>query len=217
MYGRRKPRAMTFIIIVVPLLIALYLIIDSNLETTLNEMAKSKAQLAGQEVITRAVNEKVAWKTEYQDLVTIHKDGEGRIVLIQPNTVKINRMMAETLLYVETGFSELEKQSYSIPLGQAMGSRIFAGYGPEIKVRMVPVGRVTADVVDSFEEAGINQTRHLISLKISGKIKVVVPFNKEEIDVTMTIPVTETIVVGQVPQTYMMLKNQGKILGLSAE
>jgi len=208
---------MTFIIIVVPLLIALYLIIDSNLETTLNEMAKSKAQLAGQEVITRAVNEKVAWKTEYQDLVTIHKDGEGRIVLIQPNTVKINRMMAETLLYVETGFSELEKQSYSIPLGQAMGSRIFAGYGPEIKVRMVPVGRVTADVVDSFEEAGINQTRHLISLKISGKIKVVVPFNKEEIDVTMTIPVTETIVVGQVPQTYMMLKNQGKILGLSAE
>lgn len=216
MYGKRS-RVKTFIIIVIPLLIALYLIIDSNLETTLNEMAKSKAQLKGQEVITRAVNEKIAGKTEYQDLVVIHKDGAGRIVLIQPNTVKINRMMAETLLYVEAGFAAFEKQEYSIPLGQALGSRIFAGYGPGIKVKMIPVGRVNTDLVDIFEEAGINQTRHLVCLKVSGKIKVVVPFNQEQIDVSMTIPVAETIVVGEVPQTYMMLKNQGKILGLSAE
>lgn len=216
MYGRRS-RFKWFLIIIIPLLVALYLFADHNLERTLNEIAKSKAQLAGQEIITRAINEKVASKTEYQDLVVVHKDGEGRIVLIQPNTVKINRMMAETLLEVENGFAELEKQNYSIPLGQALGSRIFAGYGPEIKVRMVPAGQVTADYIDSFEEAGINQTRHLISLRVSGKIKVVVPFNDEEIDVKMTVPVAETIVVGQVPQTYMMLKNQGKILGLSAE
>ncbi|NLW44812.1 MAG: sporulation protein YunB [Syntrophomonadaceae bacterium] len=216
MYGRRS-RFKWFIIILIPLLVVLYLFIDHNLERTLKEIAKSKAQLAGQEIITRAVNEKVALKTEYQDLVAVHKDGEGRIVLIQPNTVKINRMMAETLLEVETGFAELEKQNYSIPLGQALGSRVFAGYGPGIKVKMIPAGQVSADFIDSFEEAGINQTRHLISLRISGKIKVVVPFNDEEVDVKMTIPVAETIVVGQVPQTYMMLKNQGKILGLSAE
>lgn len=216
MYGRRS-RLKVFLIIALPLIIAFYLIIDSNLETTLNEIAKSKAQLAGQQIITRAVNEQVAGKTEYQDLVVIHKDGEGRVVLIQPNTVKINQMMAETLLHVESGFAELETQSYSIPLGQALGSRIFAGYGPGIKVRMMPVGRVNADLVDHFEEAGINQTRHLICLKVSGKIKVVIPFNKEEVDVAMTIPVAETIVVGQVPNTYMMLKNQGKIVGLSAE
>jgi len=191
--------------------------VDHNLERTLNEIAKSKAQLTGQEIITRAVNEKVALKTEYQDLVVVHKDGEGRIVLIQPNTVKINRMMAETLLHVEAGFAELEKQNFSIPLGQALGSRIFAGYGPGIKVRMLPAGQVSADFIDSFEEAGINQTRHLMSLRVSGRIKVVVPFNDEEIDVKMTVPVAETIVVGQVPQTYMMLKNQGKILGLSAD
>lgn len=216
MYGRRS-RFKWFFIIIIPLLVGLYLFMDHNLERTLNEIAKSKAQLAGQEVITRAVNEKVASKAEYQDLVVVHKDGEGRIVLIQPNTVKINRMMAETLLEVENGFAELEKQNYSIPLGQALGSRIFAGYGPGIKVKMVPAGKVTADYIDSFEEAGINQTRHLISLRVSGKIKVVVPFNDEEIDVKMTVPVAETIVVGQVPQSYMMLKNQGKILGLSAE
>ena len=99
MYGRRS-RFKWFIIIFIPLLVALYLFVDHNLERTLNEIAKSKAQLTGQEIITRAVNEKVALKTEYQDLVVVHKDGEGRIVLIQPNTVKINRMMAETLLHV---------------------------------------------------------------------------------------------------------------------
>ena len=216
MYGRRS-RFKWFIIIFIPLLVALYLFVDHNLERTLNEIAKSKAQLTGQEIITRAVNEKVALKTEYQDLVVVHKDGEGRIVLIQPNTVKINRIMAETLLHVEAGFAELEKQNFSIPLGQALGSRIFAGYGPGIKVRMLTGGQVSADFFDSFEEAWINQTRHLMSLRVSGRIKVVVPFNDEEIDVKMTVPVAETIVVGQVPQTYMMLKNQGKILGLSAD
>ncbi len=216
MYGR-KSRFKTIIVVIIPLLIALYLIIDGNLETTINEMARSKAQLAGQEIVTRAVNEKVARNSEYQDLVIIHKDGEGKIVLLQPNTIKINRMMAETLLYVEKGFAELEKQSYSIPLGQAMGSRIFAGYGPGIKVKMIPVGRVSVDLVDRFEEAGINQTRHLVCLKVSGDIKVVVPLNEEDININMTIPVAETIVVGQVPDSYLSFYNRGKILGLGSE
>ena len=214
MYGR-KSRIKAFVLLFIPILIVLYLIIDSNLEKTIAEMAKSRAQLTGQRIITMAINEKVARNIDYEDLVIIHKDGNSRIVLLQPNTIKINRMMAETLLYVEEGFANLEKQNYSVPLGQALGSRIFAGYGPGIRVRMMPVGKVNVYLDDRFEEAGINQTRHLICFRVLGKIKVVVPFNAEEVDVTMTIPVAENIVVGQVPESYLRFNNQSKILGLT--
>jgi len=216
LYGRRsivKP----LIILLVPLLISFYFFLDARLESSIMGMAISRSQLMGQQIISRAIIENIAHKTEYQDLMTIHKDSEGRIVLMQPNTVIINRMMAETLLCVEEGFINLQRQTLSIPSGQLTGSKIFAAYGPEIKVKMMPVGKINVEMNHQFEEAGINQTHHLIYLKINGRIKVIAPFNEEEADVNMNIPIAENIVVGQVPDTYLGFSSQSKFSSLFQE
>ncbi len=216
MYGRRR-NLKPLIIVIVFLLIGIYYFLDARLESSIMGIAISRSQLTGQQIISRAIIENIANKTEYQDLMTIHKDSEGRIVLMQPNTVMINRMMAETLLCVEEGFINLERQTLSIPSGQMTGSKIFAGYGPEIKVRMVPVGKINVEMNHQFEDAGINQTHHLISLTVKGSIKVIVPFNDEEVDITMKIPITENIVVGQVPDTYLGFSSQSKFSSLFQE
>ncbi len=192
----------------------LYFVTEYNLRDSVMMIAKSKTQLIGQEIIYKAVNERAASTVGYQDMVSIHKDNEGRIVLLQPNTVKINRVMAGTVLDVEKDFEKLEHQPIAVPMGQALGSHLFSACGPKINVKIVPASRVNVEVLDHFKAAGINQSRHLISLKVSGKIRIVVPFEQEEITVGATVPIAETVIVGQVPESYMNFTDTGELFRL---
>jgi len=146
-------------------------------------------------------------KIKYQDIVDIHKDKEDRIVLIQPNTIVLNKMMADTTLEIAKALENLTIETIEIPLGQISGSKLLAGYGPKMKARIIPVGQVYVDVLNKFDAAGINQTRHLIYFNISSRVMVAVPFINEEIDVSTTIPLAESIIIGEVPETYVNISD----------
>lgn len=177
--------------------------VDFRLKASILEIAKSRAQAAQSERINQIVNEQVVAKINYQDIVEIHKDNQGRIVLIQPNTIILNQMMTDTVKEVSASLNNMEEQSLQIPLGEVTGSKILAGYGPRMKVRIIPVGQVHVSVLNQFDQAGINQTRHLIYFNIENTMKVAVPFMDEEIKVSAVVPLAETIVVGTVPDTYV--------------
>ena len=131
-------------------------------------------------------------------------------MLIQPNTIILNQMMADTTIETTKALDKLSIDTIEIPLGQITGSKILAGYGPKMKVKIIPVGQVYVDVLNKFDAAGINQTRHLIYFNISSKVKVAVPFINEEINVSTTIPLAESIIIGEVPETYINI-GDGKI------
>jgi sporulation protein YunB len=88
-------------------------------------------------------------------------------------------------------------------LGLVTGSTIFANTGPPIKIVIVPVGAIDVDVMDEFVEAGINQTKHRIFLNIKTDLRVVVPLMSSTVSVSMQVPVTESIIIGPVPEWYM--------------
>lgn len=184
-----------------------FLMVDYKLKTSVIEIAKAKAQITVAEKINTVTNQEIVSKIEYQDIVNIHKDKEDRIVLIQPNTIILNKMMANTVVEIAKSLDNLSEESIDIPLGQLTGSQILAGYGPKMKVKIIAVGQVNVDVLNKFEGAGINQTRHLIYFNINSKIKVAVPFIDEEVNVSTTIPLAETIIIGDVPETYVSLSD----------
>ena len=179
------------------------------------DIARSRAQLEGVESINRAVNNRLVSEVEYRDLVYVHKDNRGRIVMVQPNTVKINQLTARTMLEVKDVLEDLNSSSFEIPLGQAFGFTTLAGYGPRIKVKIMTTGTVNVSVIDKFEGAGINQTRHLIYLQISSKMRIAIPFMDEDINVDTTLPIAETIIVGDVPEFYVGLDSSQQPLPLA--
>ena len=63
------------------------------------------------------------------------------------------------------------------------------------------VGNISTSYESKFESAGINQTRHKIYLNISAKVRLKLPMNNDDIDVSTQIPVSDTIVVGKIPNT----------------
>ena len=84
-----------------------------------------------------------------------------------------------------------------------MNSPILARYGPQLKVSIEPIGTVSVDFKTSFESAGINQTRHTIYLEAKTQVKVVIPLTTSTKEVKVKIPICETIIVGEVPESYV--------------
>lgn len=199
-------------IIIVLFIAGSFFIIDLKLKSSLLQIAKSKAQTSGVEAINRIVNREIVSQVKYEDIVCVHKDNDGRIVLVQPNTIVLNKIMAVTVTEISDSMGKMQEDTIVIPLGELSGVKFLAGYGPKMKVKIIPAGEVHVDVLNKFEQAGINQTRHLIYFKVESKMKVAVPFLNDEVKVAAVIPLAETIIVGDVPQTYVNFRGQDDVL-----
>ena len=99
-------------------------------------------------------------------------------------------------------------------MSAALGISLFSGSGPKIRVRVIPVGAVSTRFVTSFESAGINQTRHEISLEASVVMRIVIPTGAGSVSVSTYVPVAESIIVGSVPDTYVNVPGAEDALNL---
>ena len=138
---------------------------------------------------------------KYDDIINIEKDADGNITMIRADTVKQNYLASQVVLKCNERLSELEDLGVKIPLGYLTNNVMFYNMGPKITVKMQQIGSITTSYESEFESAGINQTRHKIYLNLTTTMRVVVPFNSKEIEVTCQIPVSDTIIVGKIPET----------------
>lgn len=206
MLGRRRPIRKIFFLLLAAGLIFFLLELCNTVRLTVYQMAEVRAVQLATEVINNAVRAKMAEKDmRYQDLVEVHKDSSGKVVLIQANTVKLNQIAAETTLGAQAALIRLREESLYIPLGQVTGVYFLANLGPRIRVGVVPMGTVRAEVSDKFVQAGINQTRHSIYLNYDTDVRIVVPLGSGRAGVATQVPVAESIIVGEVPTTYVSL------------
>ncbi|PKM79995.1 MAG: sporulation protein YunB [Firmicutes bacterium HGW-Firmicutes-14] len=215
MFRRRRfyPGLPVLIIIPVLVLVIPFLVIERNLRPTILAIAKAHAEAVAVNAIQNAVNEKIAESVEYKDLIFIRTDNRGRVVLMQANTVKINSLAADTTLDIQKTLTKLEGRVIPIPLGQTLNSQLLAAHGPKIKVTLIPIGTVKVKIADDFQMAGINQTRHRLYLNVYGKVKIVIPMASDDIVVSAQVPIAETVIVGEVPETYFSLNlGDGKAL-----
>jgi sporulation protein YunB len=186
--------------------------VDRLLGETIMAVAEATAVQTATRVVEQAITSRVAaGGFDYEELVRIHKDGDGRVVLVQANTAAITRLTAETALEIQGALEELGRQRFAVPLGQVLGIKLLAYLGPDISVHIVPVGTVRVDLRDRFEAAGINQTRHAIFVDFDTMIRIVVPLYRKDTHIATRVPLTESIIVGSVPHTLVQLP--GGLLG----
>ncbi|MDU4884293.1 MAG: sporulation protein YunB [Clostridium celatum] len=138
---------------------------------------------------------------KYDDIINIEKDADGNITMIRSDTVKQNYLASQVVLKCDERLSELEDLGVKIPLGYLTNNVMFYNMGPKITVKMQQVGNITTSYESEFQSAGINQTRHKIYLNLTTTMRVIVPFNSKEVEVTCQIPVSDTIIVGKIPET----------------
>ncbi|HWR62076.1 MAG TPA: sporulation protein YunB, partial [Clostridia bacterium] len=173
-------------------------VVERNIKPTIVAMSEISARLIATEAINEAVSNKIGNNT-FDHLVDYKTDNNGRISLIQANTVLMNKLAAETSMDIQKEIKEIGITYLKIPISSIFGSQIFANTGPRINVDIQPAGTVHVDFYTDFEEAGINQTRLKIYLIVKTDVQIIIPLASNTVDVTTHIPVSETIIVSGVP------------------
>lgn len=199
-----KKNIFIFIMIfILSILIGSFIYIDDKLRPTITVIAETKAEELANKSINKAVSSVIDNNIKYENLINVKTGEDGNIVMMQANSIIMNEIASKVALEIQSEMKKIKTTSTYIPIGTAIGSPLLAKYGPKIKVSIEPIGTVYVDFGTDFESSGINQTRHRIYLKAKTQVKVVVPLTTSTKEVKIQIPICETVIVGDVPQSYV--------------
>lgn len=211
---RFKRRVVVAICLIIATAALIFVLIDQGVKPTIIAMSQARVEYIAIKAMNNAVKEILGTNIKYTDLINVMTDKDGKISMVQANTIKINAMASETSSMAQDEIRTLGEQGIEIPLGSITRSKLLAGMGPNIKVKMIPIGAVSTDFATEFEQAGINQTRHKIYLILKTQVRIVVPMGSDIINVSTRVPITETIIVGDVPDYYLNVDDKGEMLNL---
>lgn len=199
-----KKNIIVFIAIFISsILIGSFIYVDNKLRPTITIIAETKAEELANKSINKAVKSIIDSSVKYEDLINVKTKGNGKIAMMQANSIAMNEIASQVALEIQSEMKKIKTTSTYIPIGTALGSPILAKYGPKIKVSIEPIGNVYVDFGTDFESSGINQTRHRIYLKAKTEVKVVIPLTTSTKEVKTQIPICETVIVGDVPDSYV--------------
>lgn len=173
----------------------------------INPVIMDTVELKSKALATRAMNSSIGDvvmnSIVYDDLVNIISDEFGNISMIQANSLEINNLSKDLAQTCENRIEEYGKNGVTIPLGTFTGIPLLVGRGPRIKVKMTPIGSVRCKFVSHFETAGINQTVHKIYVNIKANVGVVMPLSSRSFSAEQEVLISESVIVGQVPEVYL--------------
>ncbi len=190
-------------------LVALLLVAMTQLRPILTSLATARVSNAVTRVVNSSVNEMLYGAgVDYDRLISFEKDTEGHITAVKSNMAEFNRLQSAVLDDVLQKMSEVSTRELYIPVGNLLGSPLFAGRGPALHIRMQSVGSSSAYFENAFSSAGINQTRHEIRLVVEVYVSILLPGFSTVTKVTNHYAVAETVIVGLVPDTYTYFDTQ---------
>lgn len=161
--------------------------------------AQSAAKAEAAKIIYSSVNE-VTKTASYSDFYRLCRGGDGKINSIEINTPGVNEIRAETARRVAENIQNSKK--LQIPLGAVLNHIMFSGTGPKIPVTLASTGFTEADIESSFKSGGINQTVHSVSMRVKTTVNVILPYGITSVSLETAVPVTETVIVGNVPDIF---------------
>ena len=212
--ARKKSGGMRWLILLILLLTAAVIAMEQNLSQTMLDMAFARAYSMAVETINRAVKQAMGQGVAYEELIDAQMDAQGRVSMLRANTMRMNELASQTALLAERELGSAENQVVEIPLGAALGVSFLSGFGPRLEVQILPVGAVHTSFDTEFETAVINQTRHKIFLNLRATVSLIVPTGSQLVEVTSTVPIAESIIVGEVPESFVDVNNEEDMLNL---
>lgn len=180
------------------LLVAYCLIkfLDGYYSKRIRDYIKQEATNSSTRVIENIVRNVIVDEIDADNIISVNSKG------IIVDTKKVNNILAKTnenLLASKDVFSNLE--NLELPLGIIFSDALF-NIGPNIKIKMLPIGSGKTDVVTSIDEYGINNSLFRMDLAVSMSFQTLIPLNNQEIQIETKIPIVAYIIQGEVPRYY---------------
>ena len=141
-------------------------------------------------------------KITYEDIVIPTKDSSNNITSLSVNSVLVNKIKTMLDSEVDDILSKNGRFGFSISIGTILGNEFTAGRGPSIHFEYDMFCSISTDFESNFTSCGINQTKHQIILNVSSDLSTASPFATEQKIDNLQYLLCETVIVGDVPQSY---------------
>ncbi|WP_347707569.1 sporulation protein YunB [Clostridium sporogenes] len=197
---------MIILIFFILFLNAFLYVFDRAVTPSMLDIAEGEIRIKITEIINKAIISEYSKNFNYDDIINIEKDVNGDITLLKADTLKMNKIACDVSLESQKELKKLENMGITFPAGYVLKNNLLAYYGPNIRVKIEPIGYIETKYLSNFNSAGINQTRHTISVQVKSKVKIIIPMKTKEIEVKNQVPICETIIVGNTPNTSIDMK-----------
>ena len=197
---RRKKRCFPkFPLILILIITAFFIFLEIRVKPVINGFAEVNAKSLATSAINKSVTE-ILEENEItcEDLENISYSN-SRITAINSNTVNVNKLKSAITLRIQKNLSDIQNRQIHIPIGSLIGGELMHGRGFSIPINISMSGNVNTDFISSFEQGGINQTVHTLSVKVSADISVRTPNGSTNTNLETTVLVGETVIIGEVP------------------
>lgn len=175
-----------------------------KLAPVIEELAQTHVKNATSDLINDAISKQISeGDIQYDRIVYFEKDLNGKITALKTNMSEINRLKTEVLNIINRQILSLDTDDLGIPIGSLLLPELLSGRGPNIPVQILSIRNSDANFLSSFSQAGINQTLQQLTMEVSVDVTVLVLGRTRSYSVSSQVVVAETVIVGDVPDTYL--------------
>ncbi len=168
------------------------------------DLARTQVINSTSDLINDAIDRQIELgNIQYDRMVYFEKDLDGRITALKTNMSEVNRLKTDILNLINDEILALDSTNLGIPMGNLIFPEFLSGKGPDIPIQILSIRNSDASFSNSFSEAGINQTLQQLTMHVQVDVTVLVLGQTHSFTVSSEVVVAETIIVGQVPQTYL--------------
>ena len=202
--GRIFRRICCFFIIIIAFGAIILILFRIKYHDDVVGLARTQVMNATSDLINDAIDVQIeVGNIQYERIVYFEKDLDGRITALKTNMSEVNRLKTDILSLINDEILAMDTSSLGIPIGSLILPEIMSGRGKEIPIKIISIRNSDASFESDFSQAGINQTLHKLSMNVLVDVSVLVLGKTESFTVSSQVVVAETIIVGQVPNTYL--------------
>ncbi len=196
-------RSFAFLLFAAFLCIVLLTVFRIRYHYAIRDLAQTKVKNATSDLINDAIDKQIdLGNIHYDRIVFFEKDLDGRITALKTNMTEVNRLKTAILNLINDEILALDTSDITIPIGSLLLPEIFSGRGFGIPIQILSIRNSDASFHSHFSEAGINQTLQQLTMDVLVDVSVLVLGKTESFTVSSQVVVAETIIVGQVPDTF---------------
>ena len=210
----RKTRLWISLIVVFFFIALIFIYFAACVNPVIVETSEAKIKSSTSREVNSAVQTVINGTNVYDDIIEIILDDEGKIKLIQVNSLSVNKLSKEISAVANQNIDLISSQGVTIPLGTLSGIGVFVGIGPDITFRVTAISTIQSKFESEFISAGINQTNHRIYLNLETTVDLIMPTVNKTVIINSHILICEAILVGEIPSTYLNSDSLDEMLNL---
>ena len=202
---KRRRRKLAALLLVF-LLVGNVVLLQVRIAPLIRKMAENQVVNAASDAIFRAVSRQLqTGSVDYGKIIGLQKDANGKISALTTDMEQIAVLKAEVLRFLDEEIAAMDDEELSVPVGSLLFSAFFAGRGFSIPVRVLALNSTNADFYSSISSLGINQSVQQIRITFTVSLTFLTPAGISDTDVTSDVLAAQTILLGDVPESYIYL------------